>query len=75
MCTKMARPPHDHHRVSGGGGGVGGAKRIAVGSHAYMNRPADKRARNNKKKGIISKSAGGRIGQKTGRDYRGESEG
>ena len=72
MCTKMARPPHDHHRVSGG---VGGAKRIAVGSHAYMNRSADKRARNNKKKGIISKSAGGRIGQKTGRDYRGESEG
>ena len=24
MCTKMARPPHDHHRVSGGGGGGGG---------------------------------------------------
>ena len=39
-------------------GGFGNAKGVAGGTHVFINRRDDKRARNNKKKGKTSKSAG-----------------
>ena len=44
-----------HMTITEHSGGFGGAKGVAGGTHVFINRRDDKRARNNKKKGKTSK--------------------